>query len=128
MKGIISDGRIIPPEFHMEYKFTDTRICKWNILYLENNEDKKCISAKMVPVHLDDYRYCIHDQLIDFEIVDSGKSADYIIDVIGGDVDATYINNTYGPDKIGENLMVGKLKLSIFDKIRFRFKNWINEF
>lgn len=122
MKGIIFDGRIIPPEFHMEYKFADTRICKWNIVYIEKNEDNDRIVTKIIPVHLDDYKYCVHDEMIDFEIVDSGKSANYVLTVSGGDIDAMYLNNTYGPDKIGSNLMVGKLKLNTINKIRLRFK------
>lgn len=123
MKGIIFDGRKVPPEFHMKYKFADTRICEWNILYIKLNDNKNLIEAKSVPLHLDDYKYAVHDEMIDFEIVDSGKSADYSIGVSGGSIDAFYINNTYGANKIGTNLSVGRLKLNPKDKIRLGFNN-----
>lgn len=127
MKGIIFDGRGIPPEFHMKYKFTDTRICEWNVLYLYHNESTNLMEAKSVPLHLDDYKYAVHDQMIDFEIVDSGKSADYSIMVQGGTVDALYINNSYGPSKIGTNLLVGRLTLNKKDMIKLGFKHFKEE-
>lgn len=126
MKGILFDGRKIPEKFHYEFKFGNTRITQWNITYVkpDSNGSQR---VEMIPLHLDDYKYAVHDQMIDFEIVDSGHSSLVSVDVKGGIMDATYIVNSNGPKSSDTVLHVGKITSPLHKRIKLLYNHFVTE-